>query len=239
MISIDFGEEINMSILDKEHLRANLDEVIWNIEQARITVSEHHIVKLVTVAKYTELENISTLYELGQRAFGENQVQQLKERMEALDALPLEWHMIGTLQKNKINNLIDLRPTLMQSLDSVELANELNKKLLLKETKMNCLLQINAANEESKSGVSSEEAVDLYQTIKETCPQINLKGVMTIGAHSEETKLIQQSFETTHSIYEKLEKDGATICSMGMSSDYELAIKCGSNLVRIGSALFK
>jgi uncharacterized pyridoxal phosphate-containing UPF0001 family protein len=91
----------------------------------------------------------------------------------------------------------------------------------------------------SKSGVSSEEAVDIYQTIKETCPQINLKGVMTIGAHSEETKLIQQSFETTHSIYEKLEKDGATICSMGMSNDYELAIKCGSNLVRVGSALFK
>ncbi len=239
MISIDFGEEINMAILDKEHLRANLDEVIWNIEQARIAVSEHHIVKLVTVAKYTELENISTLYELGQRAFGENQVQQLKERMEALEALPLEWHMIGTLQKNKINNLIDLRPTLMQSLDSIELANELNKKLLAKETKMNCLLQINAANEESKSGVSSEEAADIYQTIKETCPQINLKGVMTIGAHSEEIKLIQQSFETTHKIYEKLEKDGATICSMGMSNDYELAIKCGSNLVRVGSALFK
>jgi PLP dependent protein len=239
MISIDFGEEINMPILDKEHLRANLDEVIWNIEEARITVSEHHIVKLVTVAKYTELENISTLYELGQRAFGENQVQQLKERMEALEALPLEWHMIGTLQKNKINNLIDLRPTLMQSLDSIELATELNKKLLAKETKMNCLLQINAANEESKSGVSGQQSIDIYQTIKETCPQINLKGVMTIGAHSEETKLIQKSFETTHSIYEKLEKDGATICSMGMSNDYELAIKCGSNLVRVGSALFK
>lgn len=228
-----------MAILDKEHLRANLDEVIWNIEQARISVSEHHIVKLVTVAKYTEVENIATLYELGQRAFGENQVQQLRERMEALDALPLEWHMIGSLQKNKINNLIDLRPTLMQSLDSIELANELNKKLLVKESKMNCLLQINAANEESKSGVSSEEAIDIYHTIKNTCPQINLKGVMTIGAHTEDTKLIQQSFETTHAIYEKLQKDGATICSMGMSSDYELAIKCGSNLIRVGSALFK
>ena len=226
-------------ILDKEHLRANLDEVIWNIEQARITVSEHHIVKLVTVAKYTELENITTLYELGQRAFGENQVQQLKERMQSLEALPLEWHMIGTLQKNKINNLIDLRPTLMQSLDSLALATELNKKLLSKETKMNCLLQVNAANEESKSGVSSEEAVDIYHTIKETCPQINLKGLMTIGAHTDDTKLIQQSFETTHSIYEKLQKDGAAVCSMGMSSDYELAIKCGSNLVRVGSALFK
>jgi len=228
-----------MAILDKEHLRANLDEVIWNIEQARISVSEHHIVKLVTVAKYTEVENIATLYELGQRAFGENQVQQLRERMEALDALPLEWHMIGTLQKNKINNLIDLRPSLMQSLDSLELATELNKKLLVKESKMNCLLQINAANEKSKSGVSIEEAVDIYHTIKNTCSQINLKGVMTIGAHTEDTKLIQQSFETTHAIYEKLQKDGATICSMGMSSDYELAIKCGSNLVRVGSALFK
>lgn len=228
-----------MSILDKEHLRANLDEVIWNIEQARIAVSEHHIVKLVTVAKYTELENISTLYELGQRAFGENQVQQLSTRMDALESLPIEWHMIGSLQKNKINNLINLHPTLMQSLDSMELALELNKKLLTKETKINCLLQINAANEESKSGVSSEEAFDIYQTIKESCPQINLKGVMTIGAHTTESKEIQKSFETTHSIYEDLQKEGATICSMGMSSDYELAIKCGSNLIRVGSALFK
>jgi len=228
-----------MSILNKERLRANLDEVIWNIEQARITVSEHHIVKLVTVAKYTELENISTLYELGQRAFGENQVQQLGERMELLDALPLEWHMIGTLQKNKINTLIDLRPSLMQSLDGLELAMELNKKLLTKETTLNCLLQINAAKEESKSGVTPEEAFDIYQAIKESCPQIHLKGVMSIGAHTEERKAIQQSFERTHLIYESLQKEGATICSMGMSSDYQLAIKCGSNLVRVGSALFK
>ncbi len=226
-------------VLDKEQLRANLDEVIWNIEEARITVSEHHIVQLVAVGKYTEIENIATLYELGQRAFGENQVQQLKERMATLEELPLQWQMIGTLQKNKINNLIELRPALMQSLDSMELALELNKKLLAKEQSMSCLLQINAANEESKSGVSAAQAIDIYQKIKETCPQINLKGVMTIGAHTEESKLIQQSFETTQSIYGKLEKEGATICSMGMSSDYQLAIKCGSNLVRVGSALFK
>ena len=226
-------------ILDKERLRKNLDEVIWNIEDARIAVSEHHIVKLVTVAKYTEIENIATLYALGQRAFGENQVQQLKERMTELDELPLEWHMIGSLQKNKINNLIDLRPTLMQSLDSLVLAEELNKKLEAKSGKMSCLLQINAAKEESKSGVASEEAFDLYQQIKETCPNITLKGVMTIGAHTEDTKIIQQSFETTQAIYEKLEKEGASICSMGMSSDYALAIRCGSNLIRVGSALFK
>jgi len=226
-------------ILDKEQLRKNLDEVIWKIEQARISVSEHHIVQLVGVGKYTEIENIATLYELGQRAFGENQVQQLAQRMEVLEDLPLQWHMIGSLQKNKINKLIDLRPFLFHSLDSIELAEELNKKLGVKEQKMNALLQINAANEESKSGVSVEEAYDIYQQIKESCPHINLKGVMSIGAHSEDKKLVQNSFEKTHSVFEKLQKEGATICSMGMSGDYELAIRCGSTMVRVGSALFK
>jgi pyridoxal phosphate enzyme (YggS family) len=228
-----------MGIIDKEVLRKNLDEVIWKIEQARIGVSEHHIVKLVTVAKYTDIENISTLYALGQRAFGENQVQQLKERIDTLDALPLEWHMLGTLQKNKINNLIDLNPSLFHALDSIDLAEELNKKLEAKGQTMAALLQINAAKEESKSGIQSEAAFDLYQQIKQSCPQITLKGVMTIGAHTQDQKQIQKSFETTYAIYEKVQKEGATICSMGMSGDYELAIACGSNLVRVGSALFK
>ena len=226
-------------ILDKEQLRKNLDEVIWNIEQARISVSEHHIVKLVTVAKYTEVENIATLYELGQRAYGENQVQQLRDRMNQLEELPLEWHMIGRLQKNKINNLVDLRPILMHSLDSIALAEELNRKLEAKSTKMDCLLQINAAQEANKAGVAPDTAIDIYQEIKERFPNIILKGVMTIGAHTDDTGAIQKSFETTHAVFEHLAKEGASVCSMGMSGDYELAIKCGSNLVRIGSALFK
>lgn len=223
----------------KETLRKNLDKVIWNIEQARITISEHHIVQLVAVGKYSDEENIKTLYELGQRAFGENQVQQLETRMHNLEELPLQWQMMGHLQSNKINKLIELRPTLFQSLDSLKLAEALNAKLLDKNQKMSCLLQINAANEESKSGVSKEEAFDLYQEIQERCPALKLKGVMSIGAHVEDEKIIQKSFEDTHSIYESLQKDGAKICSMGMSNDYELAIKCGSNLVRIGSKIFK
>ncbi|NKQ41171.1 MAG: YggS family pyridoxal phosphate-dependent enzyme [Sulfurovum sp.] len=226
-------------ILDKEQLRANLDKVLSDVEEARLKVSDHHIVKLVVVGKYTELENISTLYSLGQRAFGENRVQQLKERVEILEDLPLEWHMIGTLQKNKINNLIDLRPSLMQSLDSISFALELEKKLKAKDRKMHCLLQINASREESKSGVSPESAIKIYLNIKESCPSIHLKGVMTIGAHSEDESLIRESFETTYIIYKKLEKDGATICSMGMSGDFKLAIECGSNMIRVGSALFK
>ena len=147
--------------------------------------------------------------------------------------------MIGTLQKNKVNKLIELRPFLLHSLDSIDLADELNKKLEIKNTTMNALLQINAANEETKSGVSIDEAYDIYQQIKENCPHIRLKGVMTIGAHSDNEQLIRKSFEQTHKVFEKVQKEGATICSMGMSGDYELAIKCGSNMVRVGSALFK
>ena len=222
----------------REILRQNLDEVIWNIEQARVEVSEHHIVKLVAVGKYSDEKHIKTLYELGQRAFGENQVQQLSTRIKNLEELPLEWHMIGNLQSNKINRLIELRPTLFQALDSIKLAEILNSKLTERNQMMSVLLQINSAKEKSKFGVNSENAIDIYQQIKESCPQLRLKGVMSIGANTTDKKEIQQSFETTYNIYETLEKKGANICSMGMSNDYELAIKCGSNLVRIGSKIF-
>jgi len=223
----------------REILRKNLDEVIWNIEKARVKVSEHHIVKLVAVSKYSDEESIKTLYELGQRAFGENQVQQLSTRMQNLNNLPIEWHMIGTLQSNKINKLIELRPFLLQSLDSLKLAEALNKRLIDKNQTMNVLLQINSANEETKSGVSADEAIDIYHQIIENYSNLNLKGVMSIGAHTDDIKEIQKSFETTYKIYDRLKAYGATVCSMGMSSDYELAIRCGSNLVRIGSQIFK
>ena len=223
----------------RDILRKNLDEVIWNIEQARVEVSEHHIVKLVAVGKYSDEQSISTLYELGQRAFGENQVQQLESRMKSLENLPLEWHMMGNLQSNKINKLIALRPSMFQSLDSLKLAEALNSRLAQNGQSMNTLLQINSANEDSKSGVGVDEAVDIYQEILERFPQIRLKGVMSIGAFTEDRKKIQDSFEATHKIYETLQNSGATTCSMGMSGDYELAIRCGSNLVRVGSKIFK
>jgi pyridoxal phosphate enzyme (YggS family) len=226
-------------ILDREVLAHNLDAVIQRIETARLKVSDHHIVRLVVVSKYTPLENIATLYELGQRAFGENQVQQLAERMEALEELPLEWHMIGRLQKNKINKLIDLDPFLMHSLDSLELAEALDKRLEAKGKTMECLLQLNSAREESKTGVAPEAAVDTYREIAERFPRIRLRGVMTIGAHTEERARIRESFETTRKIFDDLAGDGAEICSMGMSGDFELAIECGSTMVRIGSALFR
>jgi len=214
----------------------NLDKVITKIEFARLQKSDHHIVQLVAISKYSTSADIKALYQAGQRAFGENKVQDLKKKMEELEELPISWHFVGTLQKNKINNLIDLNPTLMHSLDSLDLAEELNKKLQAKEKTMNCLLQINSAYEESKSGVDPKDAVSIYEKIQKEYPNINLKGVMSIGAHSDDTKLIEDSFVTTKEIFDQIDGD---ICSMGMSSDFELAIKNGSNMIRVGSALFK
>lgn len=213
-----------------------IDKVVERIERARILVSEHHIVKMVAVSKYVESAAVKALYEIGQRAFGENKVQDLKTKMEELDALPLEWHFIGNLQKNKINQLIDLDPFMMQSLHSLELAQALDKRLGAKGKSMECLLQINSAKEETKSGVMPEEASDIYQQIAQSCPNIDLRGVMSIGAHTDNTEHIKQSFETTRRIFDDL--PGASICSMGMSGDFELAIACGSTMVRLGSILF-
>ena len=213
-----------------------IDDVVRRVEFARLQVSDHHIVKTIAVSKYSTSDEIVKLYNIGQRAYGENKVQDLKTKSLELEDLPLEWHFIGNLQKNKINNLLDIRPSLFHALDSIELAQELQKKLLAKDMTLNTLMQINSAKEESKHGFMPEVALDVYKQIQESCPNIKLKGVMSIGAHSDDRDTIKQSFVTTHDIYKQL--DGATICSMGMSGDYELAISCGSNMIRLGSVMF-
>ena len=214
----------------------NLDELIQRVEKARLQVNEHLIVKIVAVSKYVDSDAIRKLYEEGQRAFGENRVQVLEEKVNQLNELPIEWHFIGNLQKNKINKLLKLNPFLIQSINSLDLAKEINKRA---KKPIRCLLEINSAKEETKSGIAPELAIDTYHQILEECPNIKLQGVMTIGAHSENEKEIIKSFELTYNIFEQLKQKGAKICSMGMSKDFELAIKCGSNMIRVGSALFK
>ncbi len=213
-----------------------IDDIIRRVEKARLNVSDHHIVKIVAISKYSDASEVEALYSIGQRAFGENKVQDLKSKSIELEELPLEWHFVGNLQKNKINNLLDLNPYLFHGLDSYELADEINKKCEAKNTTLDALLQINSAKEDSKHGVMPEDAVDIYNKIKTHCPNINIKGVMSIGAHSDDKEVIKKSFERTYDIYKSL--DGATICSMGMSGDFELAIECGSNMVRLGSVMF-
>ena len=223
-----------MSMLE---LKLHFDTIIERIEKARLRVNDHHIVKIVAASKYVGTDEIESLYNIGQRAFGENKVQDMKIKVETLKDLPLEWHFIGTLQKNKINQLIDLNCTMIHSIDSLDLACAMNERLLRDGKTLRALVQVNSAYEESKSGFSPDELVDSYHQIMDQCPNLHLQGIMSIGAHTDETKIIQKSFEMTRKLFEQLPQ--ATVCSMGMSSDFELAIECGSNLVRLGSILFK
>lgn len=216
-------------------LAQNLQDIIARIEKARLAVSRHQIVRIVAVSKTQNADAIRMLYESGQRAFGENRVQDLRDKALILESLPIEWHFIGTLQTNKINALLAIRPSLLHSLHSLELALELQKRLQPNQ-RLKALLQINAAREDSKHGVTPEEANETYHQIMQSCPNISLCGLMTIGAHTDEQRKIQQSFEITKKLYDTL--PNASILSMGMSDDFELAIACGSNMVRIGSLLF-
>lgn len=218
-------------------LALNLERILRRIERARLAYSPHQIISLVAVSKYQSTEQIRALYECGQRAFGENKVQDLRAKIESLDDLPLEWHFIGNLQENKINTLLSLKPALLHSLDSIKLALALQKRL--GEQKIRALLQVNAANETTKSGVSIESAKEIYEQICATCPNIKLEGIMSIGAHSDDRALIERSFRLTRDVFDSLKGSGAKILSMGMSGDFEIAIAYGANLVRIGSKLFE
>ena len=217
----------------------NFDAVLERIEKVRLETNQYQIIKIVAVSKSVDSKTIREFYEVGQRAFGENRVQDMKQKSEELKDLPIEWHFVGRLQKNKINHLLDINPFLIHSCDSFSLAKEIDKRAEAKGKKANVLLQINSAKEESKAGVMPEEAIEEYLKIKEECKNIILKGVMSIGAHTDDKKKIEESFKITYSIFEKLQKEGAKYCSMGMSDDFEIAIKCGSNMLRLGRILFE
>ncbi|WP_024786681.1 YggS family pyridoxal phosphate-dependent enzyme [Lebetimonas sp. JH369] len=212
-----------------------LDELIQKVEAARLKRSEHLIVQIVAVTKYTDkIEPLLKLYNEGQRAFGENRVQDMEKKVKALEEYPIEWHFIGNLQKNKINKLLSLDPFMIQSINSYELAEAIDKRA---EKPVKCLLEINSSGEPTKHGLEPEKAIETYLKIKENLKNIELKGIMTIGAHSDDEKEIRKSFKLTYNILEKLMPYGAKICSMGMSNDFEIAIEEGSNMIRVGSAL--
>jgi PLP dependent protein len=217
--------------------KRHFDAIIERVERARLRVSNHHIVKIVAASKYVDAKAVKSLYSIGQRAFGENKVQDLVSKSNALEELPIEWHFIGSLQKNKINHLLSVGPHLIHSIDSVELAHALNERLERENMTLRALIQINSAYEESKSGFLPEEIGDKYAQIQQECPRLQLQGVMSIGAHVDDPVVIKKSFETTRRIFETLPH--ATVCSMGMSSDFEQAIECGSTMIRLGSILFQ
>ncbi|WP_228568475.1 YggS family pyridoxal phosphate-dependent enzyme [Campylobacter sputorum] len=214
----------------------NYQEILEKIQNTKDKFSQHNEIKLIAVSKYVTSNEIINLYNQGQIEFGENKVQDLNKKMNELQNYDIKWHFIGSLQSNKINQLISLRPTLWQSCNSLELAKKVDKRL---DYKLDTLLEINVANEDTKSGIDTNKVLEEYLQIQQECKNLNMCGVMSIGANSDDVNLVRKSFEDTYKIYEKLKSNGAKICSMGMSSDFELAIKCGSNMLRLGTILFK
>lgn len=210
----------------------NLSKLLDDINE----LSNGRKVELIAVSKYVSSKEIEKLANDGQTSFGENKVQDLVKKSYELKELNLNWHFIGTLQTNKINALLKTRPILWQSCNSLKLAQAVNKRL---DYTLDTLLEINVADEKSKTGLDLNLAIETYHEILETCQNLNLKGIMCIGAHSDDELEVAKSFEKAYVIYESLQNKGAEICSMGMSSDYKIAIKCGSNMIRIGSLLFK
>lgn len=196
--------------------------------------------KLVAVSKSVDIDDVKGLASFGQLDFGENRVQELERKIEGLagisaDYSRLRWHFIGRLQSNKINALLALRPALWQSCESVDAALSVEKRL---SYELPCLIQINSANESSKQGASLNEAVDIYHEICGRCKHLKPVGVMSIGANNSDESVIAKSFEYTYKVFESLQKHGAKICSMGMSDDWHIALKCGSNMLRLGRILW-
>lgn len=229
--------------------RQNLKSIQDKIQKySQIYTQKHNIktheIKLIAVSKYHSTKEILALHSLGQCSFGENKVQDLKQKIGEIDSKSLvgknsiEWHFIGTLQRNKINSLLALRPALIHSIDSLPLAIAIDEKCLELGIIQPVLLQVNSANEPSKHGFSLECAKEAFLEIKDRAKNLNLCGIMTIGAHSDDRSKINDSFAITKEIYDSLSSAGASVLSMGMSGDFDLAMQNGANMLRIGSALF-
>lgn len=216
----------------------NLTRVLENIEQAKNKHNRKDSIQLIAVSKYSSADSIKEAFQCGQIAFGENKVQDLSQKQKELSSQNIDWHFIGTLQENKINALLQAKPVLLHSLHSLKLAFALQKRLARNGETMRALLQINSANEVSKHGFNIETAIDSYLEITQKCQNLELVGLMCMGANSSDSKIIEKSFLQTQRLFETLKPHNASVLSMGMSSDYEIAIACGSNCVRIGSSIF-
>ncbi|HEY5370038.1 MAG TPA: YggS family pyridoxal phosphate-dependent enzyme [Hanamia sp.] len=197
-------------------------------------------VTLVAVSKTKSIEDILELYNLGQRDFGENYVQELVEKYEQLPK-DIRWHFIGHLQSNKVK-LIAPFVSLIQSVDGEKLLKEINKQAAKNKRVVDCLLQVHIAKEETKFGLDEHE-LESVVTDSPDHTNICIKGLMGMASFSDDDKVVRQEFSVLKSLFEKyqalsLQPSAFSILSMGMSGDYKMAIEEGSNMVRIGSLLF-
>jgi len=195
-------------------------------------------VQLLAVSKTKPISAIEQAMAAGQRAFGENYVQEGVDKIQHFNDASLCWHFIGPLQSNK-TKLVAENFDWVHTIDRLKIANRLNDQRPSSLKPLNVCIQINISGEDNKSGISPEQLAPLAQQISQL-PQLKLRGLMTIGHKSENSELIAKEFSQMNQLFETLKQEFATVdtLSMGMSSDLELAIEHGSTLVRIGSAIF-
>lgn len=209
-----------------------------NLNIIKSTLPEH--VTLVAVSKTKPVSNLMQAYEAGQRIFGENKIQEMTEKWEEMPK-DIQWHMIGHVQSNKVKFMAPY-VTLIHGVDSLKLLQEINKQALKNNRIIDCLLQIYIAEEESKFGLDENELNELLTSTEFTeLKNIRILGLMGMATFTEDQNQIKKEFTHLKSIFDSIQKlqivDLKTI-SMGMSGDYQLAIECGSTMVRIGSSIF-
>lgn len=211
-------------------------EIVQELTAAHVT--------LVAVSKTKPAEDIQALYDLGQRDFGENYVQEITEKQPALPA-DIRWHFIGHLQSNKVKYIAPF-VHLIHGVDSGKLLQEINKQAQKNGRIIDCLLQVHIAQEETKFGLDAAELEALLKEIT-TWPQeyahIRVTGLMGMASFSDDVEKVRGEFRYIHGLYQQHQSMSTDNCrlqtlSMGMSGDYQMAIQEGSTMVRIGSLLF-
>ncbi|MCM1161687.1 MAG: YggS family pyridoxal phosphate-dependent enzyme [Roseburia sp.] len=222
-------------------LTQNYDRVIQNIQAAcKRAEREPEEVTLIAVSKTKPVSMLSEIYQHGCRHFGENKVQELLDKYEALPK-DIKWHMIGHLQRNKVKYIVD-KVYLIHSVDSFRLAEEISREAVKKQVHVNILIEVNVAGEESKFGCAPKEVCELTMEIAKL-PNISVKGYMTIAPYVENPEDNRKHFRKLKQIAVDIMRkniDNVSIeyLSMGMTGDYETAVEEGADFVRVGTGIF-
>ena len=192
-------------------------------------------VTLVAVSKTKPNTAILEAYQEGQRIFGENRVQELEKKQKELPA-DIQWHMIGHLQTNKVKYIAPF-VSLIHAVDSLRLLDEINKRAKQHNRIIDCLLQVHIAKEITKSGFKIEEIKTVLET-SNAFKNITIKGLMAMATFTNDIKQINKEFMKVNQLFTEIKTKEINTLSIGMSGDYELAINNGSNMIRLGSAIF-
>ena len=207
-----------------------------NLEFLKSQLSEG--IDLVAVSKTKPIEDILKAYEVGHRIFGENKIQEMTQKQELLPK-DIQWHMIGHVQRNKVKYMASY-VSLIHGVDSLKLLREINKQVLKNKRVIDCLLQVHIAQESSKFGFDTNEINTVFDELKENpLSNIRVVGLMGMASFTVNKDQVKEEFLSLKNIYDVHQNSQKlSILSMGMSGDYELAIACGSNMIRVGSRIF-